>query len=128
MYQRRISIDEKLARQVKLIAADTGDSENSVIEKAIAFYSEVHFSKNHSTFLNDNILDMVRGMTDRMEMRLNHKTNQLLSELCIELCIMEQVLAASIDVDGDVISEYRKNAVDFLKTNQRVFRMDEIIE
>lgn len=128
LYQRRISIDEKLANEVKKIASETGNSENAVIEKAISQYINTYFMQNKSSFLNDNILSAMQGISDRMEMRLNHKTNQVLSELAIQVSIMEQILGNSLEVDGTVLSKFRQNAVEFLKTNQRLLRMDEVIE
>lgn len=66
-------------------------------------------------------------MTDNLDHRINSRSNQLLSELAIQLGIMQQVIANNLEVDGSQIAEYRKNTVDFIKTNQRIFRMDEII-
>lgn len=116
-----------LSSEIDKAAALESISKNELLIKSFKLYQDYKYSKEKASFLNENILDMVRGLTDRMEMKINHKSNQLLSELCIELCIMEQVLAASIQVDIESVAEYRKNAVEFLKTNQRVFRMDEII-
>lgn len=92
------------------------------------FYSDVYYSKNKATFLNDNILATMQGMVDAMEHRLNNRTNQLLSELAIEEAVIAQMLAYSIDVKGDVVAEYRKKATQFLKVNQRILRLDELID
>lgn len=78
-------------------------------------------------FLNDNLLQVIKSMTDNLDHRINSRSNQLLSELAIQLGIMQQVIANNLEVDGSQIAEYRKNTVDFIKTNQRIFRMDEII-
>lgn len=125
-----VNVDASLVGDFDKMVSESEDvkNRNDLIEKAMRYYRDSYYMKNKAGFINENILDMARGLADRLEMRLNHKSNQLLSELCIEVCILEQVLAGSIDMDGDIIAEYRKNAVDFLKTNQRVFRMDEIIE
>lgn len=128
MYQRRISINEKAAEEVKKIATETSESENAIIEKAIMFYCDSYYCKNKATFLNENVLSSMQGMVDGLEHRLNNKTNQLLSELAIQEGIVAQLLAYSLDVDGDVVADYRKKAVDFLKVNQRVLRLDSIIE
>jgi len=62
------------------------------------------------------------------EQRINNKTNQVLSALAIETGTLEQIIAASLDVDRGKLKKYRENAVDFLKANNRVIRMDEVIE
>lgn len=122
-----VRIEENLDKDFDRLTQETGKTKTDLINDALRLYRDSYYMKNKASFLNENILDMVRGLTDRMEMKINHKSNQLISELCIELCIMEQVLAASIQVDSESIAEYRKTAVEFLKTNQRVFRMDEVI-
>lgn len=127
MYQRRISINEKIATNLKHVAAEKKISENATIEKAIAFYCEYYYCKNEAMFLNDNLLQVIKSMTDNLDHRINSRSNQLLSELAIQLGIMQQVIANNLEVDGSQIAEYRKNTVDFIKTNQRIFRMDEII-
>lgn len=128
MYERRIAINENLAQEIKQIASETGQSENKTIETAIAFYAEHYYLKNKATFIDDGILEAMKNISDKMETRLNNKTNQVLSELAIQVSIMEQVLGASIPIDGDVLSKFRQNAVEFLKINQRILRMDEVIE
>lgn len=101
---------------------------NDVYIEALELYRDLYYSKNKATFLNDNILATMQGMVDAMEHRLNNKSNQLLSELCIQQAIIAQMLAYSLEVKGDTIAEYRKRAIEFLKVNQRVFKLDEAVE
>ncbi len=63
-----------------------------------------------------------------LEQKINHKTNQVLSELSIQMCILNQIIAGSIQVDPLLLPEYRRKAMEFLRTNNRVFRLDELIE
>lgn len=123
-----IRIDEGLDGDFDRISDETGKNKTELINEAMRSYRDIYYMKNKASILNDNILAAMQNISDRMEMRLNHKTNQLLSELAIQVSIMEQVLGASIPIDGDVLSKFRQNAVEFLKTNQRVLRMDEVVE
>lgn len=123
-----LRIDEKISKDMDRVAKNEGISKGDLLVKAFKFYKNYCFANTEASFLNDNILSAMQGITDRMEMRLNHKTNQVLSELAIQVSIMEQILGNSLDVDGSVLSKFRQNAVEFLKTNQRILRMDEVIE
>jgi hypothetical protein len=76
--------------------------------------------------LNDNIIATMQAMVEGMEHRLNNRTNQLLSELAIQEAIIAQILGDSLDVKGDLLAEYRKKAVDFIKVNQRILKLDEV--
>lgn len=125
-----VRIDTSLVSDFDKIAEESKDGKirNDLIEEAMRYYRDRYYMQNKASIINDNILSAMQGISDRMEMRLNHKTNQLLSELAIQVSIMEQILGASIPVDGDVLSKFRQNAVEFIKVNQRIFRMDEVIE
>lgn len=130
MSQKKFSIriDESLDSDFDRISDETGRNKTELINEAMRYYRDRYYMQNKASIINDNILSAMQGISDRMEMRLNHKTNQLLSELAIQVSIMEQILGASIPVDGDVLSKFRQNAVEFIKVNQRIFRMDEVIE
>lgn len=111
-----------------VLESENIQNRNDIIKTAMRFYRDFHYMRNKASIINDSVVATVQGITDRMEMRLNHKTNQVLSELAIQVSIMEQILGNSLEVDGSVLSKFRQNAVEFLKTNQRILRMDEVIE
>ena len=81
--------------------------------------------KDQATIIPDELLKVVNSMASLLERRLNNRSNQLLSALAIEVCVLEQVIAASLDVSPGEAEEYRRGAAEFLKMNQRVFRLEE---
>ncbi len=121
-------LDKNINCDYDLMHEESGKTKTELINTALKLYRDVYYSKNKATFINDNILATMQGMVDAMEHRLNNKTNQLLSEIAIQQAIIAQLLAYSIDVKGDVVAEYRKKAIEFLKVNQRILRLDELIE
>lgn len=123
-----VRIDAILTNDFDRICSEKNMTRNELVEEAMRYYRDRYYMQNKASIINDNILSAMQGISDRMEMRLNHKTNQLLSELAIQVSIMEQILGASIPIDGDVLSKFRQNAVEFIKVNQRIFRMDEVVE
>lgn len=127
MQQVHITADDKLMADIRKIAADGGISQKNVIEDAMRFYVDAKFCRTEVKFLNDNVLACMQATVDSLEHKLNNRTNQVLSELAIEEAIVVQMLAYSLDVKGDAVAEYRKHAIEFLKVNQRVLRLDEQI-
>lgn len=125
-----LRLDRKLNNELDTIVSNDNsiNSKNDLIIAAVNFYKDMYYCKNKATFLNDNILSAMQAMTDSLEQRLNNKTNQLLSELAIQEGIVAQLLAYSLDADGDTVAEYRKKAVEFLKVNQRILRLDKLME
>jgi hypothetical protein len=123
-----VRLDEKLNVDYDKLSEETGRTKTELINTALKFYLDSYYCKNKATFLNENILSSMQGMVDGLEHRLNNKTNQLLSELAIQEGIVAQLLAYSLDADGDTVAEYRKKAVEFLKVNQRILRLDKLME
>lgn len=123
-----LRVAKSMNNDMDKLAVQLGVSKNNMLINAFKLLQDYTYSNKKMSFLNDQIIAAMQGITDRMEMRLNHKTNQVLSELAIQVSIMEQILGNSLEVDGSVLSKFRQNAVEFLKTNQRILRMDEVIE
>lgn len=127
MAKRTIRIDDQLSGDIGAIAKDKNKSENATIEEALRFYRDYVYMKEKSTIINEEILKVNKAGLDLLEQHINHKTNQVLSELSIQVCILTQVIAGSLDVDPLSLPELRRKAVEFLKTNNRVLRLDELL-
>lgn len=120
--------DDKLASDIPQMAKANNSSENALIETALKFYRDYMYMKDKATIINEEILKINKAGLDLLEQRVNNKTNQVLSELAIQMSIMTQVIAGSLQIDPLQLPEYRKKAVEFLRANNRVFRLDELIE
>ena len=128
MAKRTIRMNDDLAADVSRIAKENNQSENSVVEDALKFYRDYVYMKGKATIISDEILRVQKAGLDLLEQRVNHKTNQVLSELAIQVCILEQIIAGSLQVDPLLLPDYRRRAMEFLRTNNRVFRLDELTE
>lgn len=120
--------DEKLAEDIPRMAKDNNSSENALIETALKFYRDYMYMKDKSTIISEEILRVNKAGLDLLEQRVNHKTNQVLSELTIQVSILTQIIAGSLEVDPLQLPEYRRRAVEFLRINNRVLRLDELAE
>lgn len=121
-------IDEKLVADIQNIADQNNMTDNAAVEAALKFYRDYIYMKDKATIINNEILKVNKSGLELLEQKINHKTNQVISELAVQVCILEQVIAGSLQVDPLLVPEYRRKAVEFLRTNNRVFRLDEIIE
>lgn len=125
--KRSIRVDEDLILDIQKIAEEKNSSDNFIIEQALKFYRDYYFMKEKATFVNEDILNVLSANLNLAEIRINNKTNQVLSELAIGVSTLNQIIANSLDVDPIKLQSYRANAVDFIKTNQRIFKLDEIL-
>lgn len=78
-----------------------------------------------AAFVPDQFVRQVNASLRLLEKRQNAKTNQVLSELAIQECILTFIIASNTNIPADALAMYRQKAVEFLRLNNRVFRMDE---
>lgn len=121
-------IDNNLMQDLKNIAEQNNMTENTVIDAALKFYRDYMYMKDKSTVINEEIIRANKAALDLMGQRINHKTNQVLSELSIQVSMLNQIISGSLEVDPLLLPEYRKRAMEFLKTNNRVLRLDELTD
>lgn len=119
--------DSNLEKDVHKLAEEQNKSENAFIEDAVRYYRDYLYMKDRATIINDEIMRVIKASLELLEQRINHKTNSVLSELAIQGNIMAQIIADSLEIDPTVLPEYRRKAVEFLKANNRVLRLDELI-
>ena len=125
MRKKSIRMSEETEALVEKIAQQENRTQTAVIEQAVKIYADYLYMKDQATIIPDELLKVVNSMASLLERRLNNRSNQLLSALAIEVCVLEQVIAASLDVSPGEVEEYRRGAAEFLKMNQRVFRLEE---
>lgn len=126
--RRTIRIDDSLGEDIAKIAEENNTTDNMVIEKALKYYRDYIYMTDKATLINDDILRINKANMDLLEQRINHKTNQVLSSLAIEVAILTQLIAGSLEVDPLQLPEYRKRALEFMRQNNRVLRLDELVE
>lgn len=128
MQRITVRLPDELYYDVSEIAKYTGSSVNSVIEQAVKYYRDKRYMEDKATLVNEEILKIIQANNGLLLQQINNKTNRVISELAIQSAIQNLILASELDVDVVQVDNYRKQAVEFLKTNNRVFRLDEIAD
>lgn len=123
----RLRISETLLKDLDGIAEDSGKSRNDVILNACKMYRDYTYMETKASLLPEHILRSMQATVTGLEERLNNKSNQLLSTMAIEIYIIEHILAAELEIEADDIISYRRDAVEVMKRNNRIFRMDETL-
>lgn len=106
------------------LAEKKGTSVTAIIENAIRCYKDYTYMET-AAFVPDQFVRQVNASLRLLEKRQNAKTNQVLSELAIQECILTFIIASNTNISADTLAMYRQRAVEFLRLNNRVFRMDE---
>ena len=122
-----IVFNEDTKKELDRLVRERKTSQSQIIEVALRMYFDKVYMEEKATVINDELLQAVKGVAQLSEAKINAKTNQVLSSLAIEVGVMNQILAQSLQVSPLAVEQYRKNVVEFLRANNRVLRMDEVI-
>lgn len=125
---RAYRISDETVETLKAIADKENCTETAVIENAIRYYRDYLYVQNDGTFITESVKRTVLASVNLMESRLNNRTNKVLSELAIQQAILCQVIAHELEVNPRALDNYRRAAVEYLKMNDRVFRLEDIVE
>ena len=125
---RAYRISDETVETLKAIADKENCTEPAVIENAIRYYRDYLYVQNDGAFITESVKRTVLASVNLMESRLNNRTNKVLSELAIQQAILCQVIAHELEVNPRALDNYRRAAVEYLKMNDRVFRLEDIVE
>lgn len=125
---RAYRISDETVETLKAIADKENCTETAVIENAIRYYRDYLYVQNDGAFITESVKRTVLTSVNLMESRLNNRTNKVLSELAIQQAILCQVIAHELEVNPRALDNYRRAAVEYLKMNDRVFRLEDIVE
>lgn len=128
MNQVLLRTDEDLINDIKKLAEEQNTSLNNTIIEALKMYRDKKYMTEKATILNREILDVIDGQRKLLTNTINNKTNKLLSELAIQSAIQNQILCDELDVNSVRLDEYRKSAIEFLQIQNRILRLDELVE
>lgn len=123
-----IRIPDELHTDISAIAKESGASLNFVVEQALKYYRDKRYMEDKATIINQEIINIIQASNALLLQQINNKTNRVLSELAIQNAIQNMILESELDVSDIDADKYRKKAIEFLRTNNRVLRLDELIE
>ena len=120
-------VDASAYSSIETIADQENCTVTQIVNEALRYYADRHYLENNATMLSSDILEAMKSTVSLLERRLDNRTNQLLSSMAIQLFIINKVLADSLDLSGDALEQYRVQAVEFLKGNNRLLDLREVI-
>lgn len=125
---RTIRIEDTLAKDIQGIAEEEHKSINQVISDALKYYRDYHYMRHKATFLNDQVIGIVKAVTNTAIQQINARGYKILSELAIQQGITAAILANNLEIDGKELSVYRLQAVDALRDSQRLISLESLVD
>lgn len=120
-------LNEKIVSEIYNIADECHSKRTFMIEKALEQYVESYRLQKKASLLSQEVIDIQKSLVDLLEHRINNRSNQLLSSMAIQQFVLCKVIAESLDISPDALELYRRQAAEFLKENNRVFSLKEMI-
>lgn len=120
-------LNEKIVSEIYNIADECHSKRTFMIEKALEQYVESYRLQKKATLLSQEVIDVQKSLVDLLEHRINNRSNQLLSSMAIQQFVLCKVIAESLEISPDALELYRRQAAEFLKENNRVFSLKEMI-
>lgn len=120
-------LNEKIVSEIYSIADECHSKRTFMIEKALEQYVESYRLQKKASLLSQEVIDVQKSLVDLLEHRINNRSNQLLSSMAIQQFVLCKVIAESLEISPDALELYRRQAAEFLKENNRVFSLKEMI-
>ena len=120
-------LNEKIVSEIYNIADECHSKRTFMIEKALEQYGESYRLQKKASLLSQEVIDVQKSLVDLLEHRINNRSNQLLSSMAIQQFVLCKVIAESLEISPDALELYRRQAAEFLKENNRVFSLKEMI-
>ena len=120
-------LNEKIVSEIYNIADECHSKRTFMIEKALEQYVESYRLQKKASLLSQEVIDVQKSLVVLLGHRINNRSNQLLSSMAIQQFVLCKVIAESLEISPDALELYRRQAAEFLKENNRVFSLKEMI-
>lgn len=120
-------LDDSLVAEIYSIADECQTKSSFIVTQALEQYIESYRLQKKASLLSQEVIDVQKSLVDLLEHRINNRSNQLLSSMAIQQFVLCKVIAESLEISPDALELYRRQAAEFLKENNRVFSLKEMI-
>ena len=127
MKEIRVKIADSLHSDISAIAKENNCCVTEIVVEALKVYRDYKYMGDRATIINENILKMVQANINLLLKEINNKSNRVLSEAAIQSAIQNMIISSELDVSATDAEQFRKQAIKFLQSSNRVLRLDEIL-
>ena len=127
MKEIRVKIADSLHSDISAIAKENNCCVTEIVVEALKVYRDYKYMGDRATIINENILKMVQANINLLLKEINNKSNRVLSEVAIQSAIQNMIISSELDVSATDAAQFRKQAIRFLQSSNRVLRLDEIL-
>lgn len=127
MARKNYNISDATVERLENLSRQENCSMSQIVEKSLSLYFDTKYMSEQATTIPEDIQKVFSAQTSLMESRLNNKSNQLLSEMAIQIGVLQMVVSNSLDVSPEFVEKARVRMIEYLKTNNRVFNLSQLV-
>ena len=120
-------VDTDACTSLEEIARNENRTMTQVINEALRYYADRYYLEHKATMLPNEIMEAMQSTVNMLERRLDNRSSQLLSSMAVQLFIVNRVLADSLDISAEALEQYRSQAAEFIKGNNRLLELREVV-
>lgn len=120
-------VDADAYSSLEAIAQGESRTMTQVVNEALRYYADRYYLEHKATMLPNEILEAMQSTVNMLERRLDNRSSQLLSNMAVQLFILNRVLADSLEISAEALEQYRSQAAEFIKANNRLLELREVI-
>lgn len=125
--QINVRLPEDVIEALETLSAAEDKSRTEIVIEAVRLYRDKVGIQKPGSLLPEYVLQAIDGMCGTLQTNLNAKSNQLLSSMAIQLFVVQRMMADNLEVEPLQIEEYTRQAVEMIRQNNRVFRMQDLL-
>lgn len=122
-----LRMPDTLMADMDNLAEQKRKTRNEIIVEACQLYRDYVNMNKPGSLLPQYAVQAMEAIAGTLQTNLNARSNQLISSLAIQLFVIQKMLAENMEVSDMNVGEYTQQAIEMLKRNNRVFRMDDFI-
>jgi len=123
-----VRVDEDLKHKVDALAIQDSTSFTKLLQDALRLYLDYRYLEGSATIINEETRTVFKASMNLLEKRINNRSNKLLSELAIQQGVIMMVIAKNLEMRPDELERYRAYVVNGLKQENRVFKLEDVID
>lgn len=125
--KKTFRLPEDVTTALDALSSEESRSQTEIVIDAIRLYRDKAAINQPGSLMPAYVVQAAEAVCGTLQTTLNAKSNQLISSVAIQLFVIQRIMADNLQVSMADIDEYTQQALEMLKHNNRVFRMQEFM-
>lgn len=122
--QKNYRLPESLAADIAKIASEKSTNETLVVRQAIEEYRDRYYARKGVNSIKEDLAELLDSFSSKFGADSYNRIIKALNEMAIQQYILAAIVNQGLDFASEYPAQLRPQAVQWLKENDKVFRLD----